>query len=291
MSCPLTSDDHPSRAKSASEFLTRWNRFRVLTRSLLATYLTLFLISIFPSFLTADPEAWHRSADAHFEVYQKVENASFAKIVLAQAEKDLDRILTKLSFDEPREEWRGENRIRIVIFRDQSSYEKKRDVPEWASGDANYETRTIATFKNSETFLTSTLSHEIAHLVLYELTSEFGNVPKWLHEGFAIACEGERREGFDQLIKEAARHGRLLPLKLLTIVDPKVQTHGGANTYYSEADAFVRFLIAEYGAERFKKFILSLAQGKSFEEAIRRAYKGKVEDHAELEAEFFATFA
>jgi len=82
------------------------------------------------------------------------------------------------------------------------------------------------------------------------------------------------------------RHGHLLPLLQLTIVDLREQTHGAANVYYAEAQAFVSYLIDEYGPHRFKKFILSLADGKTFEDALEHAYKPDFKNLTEFERNF-----
>ena len=74
---------------------------------------------------------------------------------------------------------------------------------------------------------------------------------------------------------------------MLTIVNPAEHDRGGAVTYYSEAQAFVRFLIDGYGPSRFHEFIINLKNGKSFEESVERAYKGVFSDTSKLEEQFF----
>ena len=123
---------------------------------------------------------------------------------------------------------------------------------------------------------------------MFELTGSYQNVPRWLHEGFALASEEARRNELDQIAKKAAHEGHFLPLAMLTIVDPAKQNTGGAGTYYAEAQAFVRFLIDRYGPVRFREFILVLSKGAGFEEAITKAYEGKAAGLGELESEFIS---
>ena len=232
-------------------------------------------------------DEWIELKGDHFNAYLKTKDFDLAQKILVHAEEDLERILERLAYEKPKRGWRNDARVRIFIFEDQESFQQKRGAPSWAAGDADYKKRLITTYLGSQHFFDSTLPHEVAHLVLYELTGEYGNVPKWLHEGFALAQEDEEREELERAVTEAAAQGKLLPLKMLTIVDPKQQTEGAANIYYGQSQAFVQHLIDTYGASRFRDFILHLARGKSLEEAIQRAYAGVIKSVAELEVRFF----
>lgn len=232
-------------------------------------------------------DEWVELKGDHFNAYLKTKDFDLVQKILVHAEEDLGRVLKRLAYERPKRGWQDNGRVRIFIFEDQETFQQKRGAPSWAAGDADYGKRLITTYLGSQHFFDATLPHEIAHLVLYELTGEHGNVPRWLHEGFALAQEDEEREALKRAVTEAAAHGKLLPLKMLTIVDPKQQTQGGANIYYGQSQAFVQYLMDTYGASRFRDFILHLANGKSFEEAIERAYAGVVAGLSELEMKFF----
>ena len=236
-------------------------------------------------------DEWVELKGDHFNVYLKTRDFDLSQKVLVHAEENLGRILKRLDDDGPKRGWQEDGRVRIFIFENQEMFQQKRGAPSWAAGDADYGKKLITTYLGSRHFFSSTLPHEVAHLVLYELTGEHRNVPTWLHEGFALAQEDEEREDLNRAVKLAAAQGKLLPLKLLTIVDPKQQTRGAANVYYGESQAFVRYLIETYGASRFRSFILYLAKGKSFEEAIGRAYAGVLRSLEELETKFFERLA
>ncbi len=237
-----------------------------------------------PAFAEA---GWVATEGEHFILEQERPDADFARSIFLKAENDLDRIVKYLNDPGLKKQWTRDRRVRIRMYETKESFLTETKAPEWSGGFANYESRAIVSFKNSNQFWNSTLPHEIGHLVLDDLTGKHQNVPKWLQEGFALTCEDRVRPELQWAVRDAASKGYLLPLKMLTIVAPGEQDTGGANTYYAQAQAFVRFLIDGHGGERFRNFILELAKGKSFEESIRIAYRGAYRSVDELEAAFF----
>ncbi|OGW98528.1 MAG: apolipoprotein N-acyltransferase [Omnitrophica bacterium RIFCSPLOWO2_12_FULL_44_17] len=236
---------------------------------------------------TAESEGWTVTAGDHFEVLQKKENPAVANEILTGAEERFKRIVSQVSYDTPLRSWAETNRVKIQIYDSKEDFIKEKKAPDWSSGLADYDWRTISSYRGASGFLNSVLPHEIAHLVLFDMTDRHQNVPKWLHEGFALSQEDRIRGELGYGLKDAAAKGYLLPLKMLTIVNPAEQDRGGAVTYYSEAQAFVRFLIDGYGPSRFHEFIINLKNGKSFEESVERAYKGVFSDTSKLEEQFF----
>ncbi len=235
----------------------------------------------------AKGELWAVYQGSHFNLYLKKPDDQFSQNTLKEAEEDLDRILANLDDAKLKNKWQKEKRVKIFLFETQAAFQVAGGAPSWAAGHANYETRSIASFVGSDAFLSSTLPHEIAHLVLFDLTGDYQNVPRWLHEGFALSQESGQGERMNPVIKLAAHEGKMVPLKMLTIVNASTQTPGAANVYYAEAQAFVSFLIKN-GRDRFRDFILNLSKGLTFEEAIERAYHGVFGDMSALEEKFYA---
>ena len=233
-------------------------------------------------------QTWFYLEGDHFIIEQNWKDEDFAKKLLTTAESDLERILARLDYEKPKALWRGKNRITIVIFEREADFHQVGASPDWVAGYANYQAKTISSYKTSKGFFSSTIPHEIAHLVLYDLTETYGNVPRWLHEGFAISSEDELRSDLEAALKTSASQGKLLPLVLLTIVDPKQQDAGGAMIYYAESQAFVRFLIDRNGPKRFQNLILELAKGASFEEAVQKSYEGVGGTLSEIEGQFLS---
>jgi hypothetical protein len=247
------------------------------------------LLASWPSFSAHAAEAlWAKYDGDHFIVFLKVPDDAFAKRAHDEAEAALSHILQNLSYTKPKKGWQKSGRAKIYLYESQAAFQTAGGSPSWAAGHANYETKSIASFVTSQSFFDTTLPHEVAHLVLFELTVNFWNVPRWMHEGFALSQEKKMGSRMDPAVKQAAREGKMVPLTMLTIVNPAEQTPGAANVYYAEAKAFVSFLLKKHGGHRFQTLIKKLSEGKEFEDSIERAYKGIYDDMDDLEEKFYA---
>jgi len=163
---------------------------------------TLIVAAVFVVALGVRADTWLSTGGEHFQVFQMTENTGQARKILDDAEGDLERILNKVAYQKPKQAWKDKNRIKIFLFDNQEAYQEVRGAPQWAAGDVEYETKTINGYVGSDDFVHQTLPHEIAHMVLFDLTIHHENVPRWLHEGFAMANEDQKREGLEDVLKK-----------------------------------------------------------------------------------------
>lgn len=195
--------------------------------------------------------------------------------------------------------------IRVVVLEDLNEYFARRGVParapQWAVGLAiSADDTLLVKWGRSEagTFvdLDKTFIHELAHIELdrrvgADATHIHGHehvdhaeqpgrrrVPRWFHEGFAIAMAGEWTLERSQALMEAGLGGRIISLHELREGFP---AEGFAvELAYAESYHFLLYLDDRFGPEKRVILIKHMAQGESFEDAFFAAYKvefGRVE--------------
>lgn len=113
------------------------------------------------------------------------------------------------------------------------------------------------------------LRHELAHIALDQAV---GNrpLPRWFHEGYAVAFAGDHRPLRAQTLCFAALRGRLLHLSELEANLPADAPH--ASIAYAEAADFLRFLGRAEAKEPFAALIKGVREGDPLERAMLNAY-------------------
>jgi hypothetical protein len=122
------------------------------------------------------------------------------------------------------------------------------------------------------------LRHELAHLALDEAV-ENHDLPRWLHEGFAIDASGEDSAARAEALCVAALRDRLLGLRDVAARFPEGPP--GGSIAAAEAAFFVRFLAEPSQRPRFSALVDRLREGQTFEGALTAAYDGDL-DHVEI---------
>jgi hypothetical protein len=118
------------------------------------------------------------------------------------------------------------------------------------------------------------LRHELAHLALDEAVAG-KDLPRWLHEGFAIHTSGEDAAARAEALCLAALRDRLLGLRDVAARFPEGPPDGSLAA--AEAADFVRFLAEPAQRPRFAALIERLREGKPFESALTTAYDGDLD--------------
>jgi hypothetical protein len=114
-----------------------------------------------------------------------------------------------------------------------------------------------------------TFTHELSHLIL---ARQFGKypIPRWLNEGLAMYEAYEWSPSQDLLMARAVLSERLISLDQLT------QVFGGESfeiqLAYLQSYSLVNYLISTYGREDFHSFVLRLAGGRPFEQALQETF-------------------
>ncbi len=225
-----------------------------------------------------------------------IEPENFCKDVLHKAELYYERIAEDLGYQRSSEFWTWDKRVKIYIYPDQSGFIKASGHPDWASGIADYNTKTIMSYLGNKDFAQTVLPHEIAHLIFRDFVGFKGTIPLWLDEGVAQWAEIEKRQRVRKLIKEMFRNDGLLTiedmmkLEIRNIKDnSKVYIRStrsrnkekgvlfltGDNlisAYYVQAVSLVGFLIEKFGKVGFTSFCRALRDGEGVEASLVTVY-------------------
>jgi hypothetical protein len=146
-------------------------------------------------------------------------------------------------------------------------------LPDWAVGVAYPGTMTMVIRSyhvagTSRQDVGTILVHELTHLVL---GARFGAqpVPFWLHEGLAMYEAGEWDPGHEWDLVQAVLADRVPRLDALTASG---NSEAEVRAAYALSEALVSHIIATYGRDSFGTFVGHLAEGRSFEDALTRAF-------------------
>jgi hypothetical protein len=146
-------------------------------------------------------------------------------------------------------------------------------LPDWAVGVAypGLMTMVIRSYHVAGTprqDIGAILVHELTHLAL---GARFGAqpVPFWLHEGLAMYEAGEWDPGHEWDLVRVVLANRVPPLDALT---GSGNSEAEARTAYALSETLVGHMIATYGRKSFGELVARLAEGRSFEDAVTRAF-------------------
>lgn len=126
------------------------------------------------------------------------------------------------------------------------------------------------------------IAHELSHLHLYQHVGDYAYlcIPSWFAEGLAafVSNGGGAEKVSDAEVKEFIRSGNhFQPIEKAGIGDlfvPKYASYWGIShqhkhhMFYRQCMLFVSFLANE-SPEKFKKFLITLENGKEFADAFR----------------------
>ena len=245
-------------------------------------FLVLFYIIVFKTNIyafTIDLKEWNQINDKHFKVLFKAGQIdNVPREVLNRAENYYTNIADRIGYERYQNFWTWDERVPIYLFSSQEEYIKTTGRPVWSKGFAVshlslVSQRIIVTYKGQEDFLDSTLPHEISHLILHDFIGLQRSIPAWFDEG--VAQLEERRDDQDHrsILAGVIQSGQSIPILLLQ--NPKATAEFNsryASIFYAESLYIVDFLVKTYGKESFIKLCRNLRDGRSFEEALKKAY-------------------
>ncbi|MCA9898285.1 MAG: hypothetical protein H6654_10610 [Ardenticatenaceae bacterium] len=148
-------------------------------------------------------------------------------------------------------------------------------IQEWAGGVAFSDYNIILIGvppRIAESWGVPTVRHELAHLVVGQFGRSCvgGSRPTWLEEGLATYAEGTPSERVLSDIANGIENNRFEPVRSL---NGSFSAHGTeAGIAYSQSYSVVKFLLETYGQENLQSLILTLAQGKGYDEALEAVY-------------------
>lgn len=163
---------------------------------------------------------------------------------------------------------RDEQPIDVILAPNNSSYAAA--VPRWAAGYALSDTSTIVIFPQRNPLypddsLEETYLHELAHLFVHRAAGG-RNVPRWFNEGVAVVA------GRSWSLQDQARFSYLSirgeRADAATLDAMFVGDASDASRAYVVAEAFVRDVLREHGAESVRVILGEVARGESFSTAF-----------------------
>ncbi|MCP4427720.1 MAG: hypothetical protein GY803_24820 [Chloroflexi bacterium] len=153
-------------------------------------------------------------------------------------------------------------------------------IQDWAGGVAfsDYNTILIGVPPNiAADWGRQTVRHELAHLVIGQFGRSCigGHRPTWLNEGLAVYAEGRADAETLADIESGIEDNLFEPVRSLNGAFP---AHGdAAGMAYSQSYSLTRYLLVEHGPEKMQTLLLTLAEGKGYDEALQQVYEFNVD--------------
>ena len=228
-------------------------------------------------------ETYAQSADFkelrsdHFIIsyHKDVDNAYVLQI--KNIAEDFYRIITQ-EFNLIRDAlWLWENRAKIFIAKDKTSYAKEFQCTEWSAACVNYKQKIIYTYPNQDNFK-SILAHELAHIIFHEYIVR-GNSPLWLDEGIATYIENKYENGSYEraipFLKDKIRKSEYIKFSDLNTIsydDLRGSPSSEVSFFYLESFSIVNLMMKRYGKYNFSRFLTYFKSGDRIEAALLRAF-------------------
>ncbi len=161
----------------------------------------------------------------------------------------------------------------IIFYKKSEQKQLGIHLPEWGGGGAIGTDTVVIPLDRASAFyerdLNKIILHELVHIAIARL---FGKtrVPRWFHEGTAMALSGEISIEDQILLSRALITGKMLPLDSIDFVNRFDQWK--ARLGYSQSHAVVRFLINIYGMEMIPELLKASRKTRRFEDACVQSF-------------------
>ncbi|HBG62531.1 MAG: hypothetical protein A2Y03_08225 [Omnitrophica WOR_2 bacterium GWF2_38_59] len=243
----------------------------------------------------ANSSGWREERGKHFIIkYPSSETASWARDILNKSEIYYDKVAQDIGYARYRNFWTWDNRAVITIYSDRDAFVEATGQPEWSRGGVVghkqlSNTRSIISFVQEGSFVDETLPHEISHLILWDFIGFEKVIPMWFEEGVAQLQEAEKAARARHAMKGLIEANEYVPFDVLFNVDIRDEEDSlKVTVFYLESYTIVKFLIDEYGNQRFGSLCRNLRDGKNFESALKDAYVLKINSVEDLEKKWLS---
>lgn len=223
--------------------------------------------------LTGAEDDWRIAKSTHFIIHYKGAPEEFLTTLAERAEDYYDKIAEDLGFRRYNF-WLWDNRAKIYIYDDASSYQAATAQPSWSMGSALPKDKVIHAFVGQKKFFDVVLPHEIGHIIFREFVG-FDNpaIPLWLDEAVASYQEKSQALQAHQQVRKAIEKGTFIPLeKLCGINQILMFDQASVNLFYAEGRSIIDYLIKEFGKDNFVRFCQDLRDRKNLERALASSY-------------------
>ncbi|MDD5465890.1 MAG: peptidase MA family metallohydrolase [Candidatus Omnitrophica bacterium] len=231
-----------------------------------------FIFLLLPLAVFADGQGWQVFKSTHFVVFYKDASENSLNELAQKAENCYNSITEDLGFNRFNF-WTWDNRAKIYLFNNHEEYKKETHAADWSAGEANVASKTIMTFQTAPGFLDNILPHELAHIIFNEMVG-FNNpaVPLWLQEGVA-GYQQRDISSVKAYLANKLRQGNFISLDELSRTEVSgSRDRAKVELFYAESYSLVKYLISEFGRDRFVFFCQSLRDDKNLARALSKAY-------------------
>lgn len=232
--------------------------------------------------------AWQDQTTGNVTVYWYEGGEKFGDLLKSTAESAVARMQAQMGAELTKP-------VRIYIYADREDMRSamSSNSAEWIGGEANSQTGIIIGMidPNGSGGLDPAdevhrlVPHELSHQLLHQATDNaYGGMPLWFNEGLAVHNQDLRDQGWDEVVQDAARKGRLIPLESLASEFPSDPDQ--AILSYAQSRDIVEYLINTYGEAKLQGLIQAFAAATPLEQALKETIGRGVD---ELDADWRAT--
>ena len=211
--------------------------------------------------------AWHEIKDDEIIVRWYEGNQEFGELVYITARESLDQMksATGAGLEFP---------VFVLLYANWNDFASWHFyVEDWVGGQAFTPlgvTTQILNSRDSISWITDVIPHEIAHLFFYQqIYTNLSSWPSWLDEGFAQYFEFNNKSAALNRVERAARNGALTPLRYLSGSfghDP-----GEVRLAYDQSLSVVVFLLDTWEEAGLEVLIDEIRSGATISAALNEA--------------------
>jgi hypothetical protein len=198
--------------------------------------------------------------------------------VLQSSGYDIRRVLREARQEVGRDfQYRPNHRIVVLLYSQEAFREVRSRAPEWAAGLFDGKIR-VPMPENQQDLrnVKMTIVHEYTHTIVHELSG--GRIPHWFNEGLAEYQEAKYAGGqrSTSLLKSALENDQLPAWNQIEGLfrgrDTRLVRLG-----YDQSHSVVAYLAQRYGFRHMPLLLQQMAQGVSFEEALKKEFVSPAE--------------
>ncbi len=116
------------------------------------------------------------------------------------------------------------------------------------------------------------LRHELSHIVMHSaVKGPFANLPAWLEEGVAVYGQSGPLPEMMSALDAAIKSNR--PFTIRSLSSATVGASGSSvGLFYGQSYSVVRFLIDQYGEDKFRELLAAFRDGSRTDDALMKVY-------------------
>jgi hypothetical protein len=116
------------------------------------------------------------------------------------------------------------------------------------------------------------IRHELSHIVMRSaVKGPFSNLPAWLEEGVAVYGQSQPLAEMTSALEAAIKSDRVFSIRSLSSASVG-ESSGNVSLFYGQSYSIVRFLIDEYGEEKFRDLMATFQEGNRTDDALMQVY-------------------